>query len=418
MRRIAGLGAFAGLVLLAACAKMAPPPGGPVDEEPPVVRRDDLLPPLGAFGVAPDSTLRIVFSERVNERSVMRSLRVIPPVTFAQVSWSRDTLRLVPEDGWAEGRPTLVRLTEDARDSRGNRMREAFQTSFTTQAVADSGTIRGVAWAGREFTDGKKLYVLAWSAAPRAEGEDEERWPVALEEVQSGRPFTLAGLDTGERYWVAGLIDTNDDFESDGSDDEVETRWDAAVAFPDSLTSVQLPDLLIGTLDSLGTVSGEVQADSARVAFVVARRAPAELTAPGSDAPPAPEAGESTESEEAAAPGVDADSTIAPPPAWLATAGWKSDPVRGSYSLSLPTGEDYQLAAFVDVDGDSAVGPDEPAIVLPEIVSLRFEPKSDGVRFDLRGLAPWPVDTTAAANDTTATEPEEEGEAGELESDE
>lgn len=400
-----------------------------MDEEPPVVRREDLLPPLGAFGVAPDSTLRIVFSERVNERSVMRSLRVIPPVTFAQVAWSRDTLRLVPEDGWAEGRPTLVRLTEEARDRRGNRMLQPFSTSFTTQAVADSGVVRGVAWAGREFTETKKLYVLAWSAAPRPEGEtDDERWPVALEEVRSGQPFTLTGLDTGKSYWIAGLIDTNDDFEADDSDEEVEARWDVAVTFPDSSTAVQLPELLIGTLDSLGTVSGEVQADSARVAFVVARLAPPTPAAPtDGDAPADADAPEQEAAEEETPPSATAaldastDSTaVPPPPAWLATAGWKSDPVRGAYSLSLPTGDAYELAAFVDIDGDSALGANEPAVVLPGSVSLRFEARADGVRFDLRGLAPWPADTTAAANPTVGAGErnlEGEGEQGQEEGD-
>ena len=82
----------------------------------------------------------------------------------------------------------------------------------------------------------------------------------------------------------------------------------------------------------------------------------------------------------------------------------------GSFSLSLPTGLDYALSAFVDLDGDSARGPDETFVDLAESISLTLTSERKGIEFDL--ATPEPEEEIPPIEQDPGPVPEEPEEEG------
>lgn len=322
------------------CAKVAPPPGGPEDLEPPKVV--EIIPPRDATGVAPDSALTLVFSEKVDRRSVMRGLSVFPRVDFRRTDWEEARVRLVPEDGWATDRPTLFVVARTARDRRGNDMGTPFRTRFFPGAVADSGEVSGRIWAGREVPRGTMLLVAAYPAGEADSVDFATDAPVALADARADGTFRLDGLDVAGTWRIVGMLDRDDDARP-ASRGEVWAEAVERVRFPDPADpSVEVADFLVGTLDSLGSIAGEVKADSASMAVVFAET-------------------EETRASESLEGG-------------------------GRFSLAVPTGAVYRVAAFVDTDGDSLPGPAEPLVDFAEPVSLELTAERSGLLFDLTGL--------------------------------
>lgn len=368
-------------LLAGACAKVAPPPGGPEDVDPPTILTELVRPAPGSAGFGAADTVRIVFSERPDRRSVMRALTIVPRVDFRDVVWQEDTLSLVPDPAWAEGRNTLLRISRGARDRRGNPLDHPFSLRFTTQDAADSGTVAGRVWMGRERDDRSPVVLFAFDVADSLDAGVSA--PYAIGEAGPNGQFQLGGLDTGKTYRVLALLDRNDDLEPGG-------RGEVSVAAPDTVrflegAAVTLSDFLLGTLDSVATIRGEIAADSGVAAFARARLA--------------------------------ADS---------ATAGqtWSSDALRGGggFRIDVPTGAVYRVFAFADADGDSAPGAAETREEAQDAIDLRFTTGAEGVRFDLS--TPEPIESlelqkgSAAAGggaaDSAATKPAGgEGVAGE-----
>lgn len=363
--------ALASVLLVAAgisCAKVAPPPGGEIDREPPTVMESS--PPPGAAGVAPDSAFTIVFSEPPDRRSVMRALTVIPAVDFAESAWEEDTLRLVPEGGWATGRPTLIVVSGRAKDRRDNEMGKAFRTRFTTRSAADSGTVAGRVWSGREVPQGASVLVAAFDAAEGDSLDPVRQDPFALAEAAGSGEFRLVELDVGRRFRVAAMVDRDGDQRPESSGEIWTEAPEMAVFLSPDEREVRLPEFLLGTLDSVGTIAGEVRADSFTVAVV---RATGEAGASAREVLPA----------------------------------------GGKFSLEVPTGDVYRVAAFLDTDADTLAGAGEPIVEHPEPVPLTLTSVQGGIRLDLIGLLPPPDSLAAdAAPPDTARDGVGEGDGG------
>jgi hypothetical protein len=329
-------------LLAGACAKVAPPPGGPEDLDPPTIVVDLGRPAPGSAGFGAADTVRIVFSERPDRRSVMRALRILPNVDFRDVSWEEDTLSLVPDPAWAERRNTLLRISRGARDRRGNPLEHAFLLPFSTKAVADSGVAAGRVWIGRERDDRSPILLFAFDAADSMNPEVAP--PHAMAEAGPQGEYRLSGLDTARAYRVLALLDRDDDLAPGG-------RGEVDAAAPDTIrftggNEVTVPDFLLGTLDSTGTIRGEVRADTGAIAIAGAR------------------------------PAADSSGTAA---------AWSAEPRRGggAFAIEVPTGAVYRVFAFLDQDGDSAAGAAEPREEWKDEIDLRFTSGAEGIRFDL-----------------------------------
>ena len=381
------------LAALAACAKVGPPPGGPEDRDPPTV--DEVVPPTGAAAVAVDSAVVLVFSERPDRRSVMRGLTVIPPVVFRQSSWEEGRLTLLPRDGWAAGRSTLLRIDAEAKDRRGNRLGETYTTWFTTKAVADTGVVTGRVWPGRESSRRSRAAVLAFDASADSLPDPDVAHPDAFAEPDSRGEFRLEGLDTAHLWRIVGILDVDGDFraltpgEARGEPPGL-VRFDPAT-FDTTGPVAAAPGFLIGTLDSLGTISGEIQADSGSttVAF-------AEAAADSADAADVAGAADTGDPE-------DGSPTALPTARAVVEGG-------GAFRLEVPTGRRYRVGAFVDTDGDSLPGPGERLTETESPVELLLAPVRAGLTLDLRTPAdslanplpplPEPIDRGLAAPDS------------------
>jgi hypothetical protein len=319
-----------------ACANMGEPPGGPEDSAPLAIQGS--VPEPEQAAVASNEPVTIRFAEPPDHRSVMRALHVMPPAGFRETIWTDSSLTLVPDTAWAADRSTIVWIGRSARDRRGNELERPFRLRFTTKAVADSGAIAGTAWPGREVGASHVLVVAAYPAEADASPDPEEAWPAALDDAPRDGRYRLTGLDTARAWLVVGVANRDDD-PRPGASGEV---WGAApslVVFGEK-PEVEAPDFLVGTLDSLGTIVGQVTADSGAVAVVVA------------------EGGDVRE--------IDVQEG------------------GGSFELSVPTGREYRLGAFLDVDGDSSRGGEEPGIDLEKPVDLRWTARRDGILFDLK----------------------------------
>lgn len=352
--------ALASVLLVAAgisCAKVAPPPGGEIDREAPTVV--EVTPSPGAYAVAPDSALTLVFSEPPDRRSVMRALQVFPAVDFAVSAWEEQTLRLVPEEGWAQGRPTLVVVGGRAKDRRDNEMGKAYRTRFTTAAAPDSGSITGRVWSGREVLGGA-VTMAAFEALDADSLDPVRQDPFALADAGGSGEFRLVGLDVGRRFHVVAMVDRDGDQIPASSGEPWGSAPEMAVFLSPDEREVRLPDFLLGTLDSLGTIAGEVRADSFAVAVV---RAVGDAGASALEVLPA----------------------------------------GGAFSLEVPTGDVYRVAAFLDTDADTLPGPEEPLVEHGEPVPLKLTAAQKGIRLELTGLLE-PPDSLVAGGDGAAAD--------------
>ncbi len=331
-----------GALAAASCARVSPPPGGPLDSEAP--RLLGSLPAPDSAGVAPSSEVRLVFSERMNRRDVMKALRVIPRVDFERTAWSGDTLRLQPAEGWPASGATHVWIGTQAEDTRGNRLGAPYVQRFTTEPAWGTGTILGRVVGGREMGADAQLVVFAIPGTSADSAHVAGAAPAAIALPGADGAYRLTRLAPGP-YRVAAFVDRDGD-PRESTRGEAWAAPDEAFVLASADSASVVPDFLVGTLDSAGTITGEILADSGAV--VVEAHA------------------DSSRTDRAAR-------------------ALRSGP--GPFTLDVATGRDYFLRAFTDADGDSVLAGGEKAVELDEPVSLRLVSRAGGIRFDLRGAA-------------------------------
>jgi hypothetical protein len=124
------------------CAKQAPPPGGPEDRVPPEVA--SVEPPSGTTEVAPGRAVELYFSKSMQRREVEGALHIFPPLSNPpDLDWDGPVLRIRPDTAWDPDQTYIVTVHGDAVDNRGNRLRQTFQSAFSTGTVIDSGMVGG-----------------------------------------------------------------------------------------------------------------------------------------------------------------------------------------------------------------------------------------------------------------------------------
>jgi hypothetical protein len=147
------------------------------------------------------------------------------------------------------------------------------------------------------------------------------------------------------------------DRDGDGRPGSRGETWSAApvtIAF-DSSATFAVPEFLLGTLDSLGTIEGEVLADSGRVPSVFA----------------------------------------VPESASVADRIYEEVRRGTTFSLAAPTGVTYRVAAFIDLDRDSLPGEGEPFVESESLIPLRLTSERRGLKLDLRSPPPDSSDASA-----------------------
>lgn len=137
---IAVLLCIAGLFWIAGCASQGPPVGGPPDKEPPVVVRSS--PEPGALRYR-ETKLVLEFSEDLDRRSFQESVFLSPSPGALRYDWSGSDVEISFAESLKANTTYILTIGTDAKDSRTNRLAEAFNLAFSTGETIDSCSVEG-----------------------------------------------------------------------------------------------------------------------------------------------------------------------------------------------------------------------------------------------------------------------------------
>jgi hypothetical protein len=123
------------------CAKKGFPPGGPADITRPTVVNS--LPADKATKIPLTASIQILFSEKMNHKSVEGAINLMPSVDY-KLEWSDNSLTLKPKTALANNQTYVVSLGTECQDLQGNRLTNPFTFAFSTGETIDSGSVAGV----------------------------------------------------------------------------------------------------------------------------------------------------------------------------------------------------------------------------------------------------------------------------------
>ena len=123
-----------------------PPRGGPEDKTPPSVVA--ILPSPGALNVPTDSKIEIVFSERMQRKTVEDAFFISPlPGEEIFFHWRGKKLKIEFSDTLKKNRTYVMTIGTKASDLRNNRLENSFSLAFSTGSKIDDGKISGMVYS-------------------------------------------------------------------------------------------------------------------------------------------------------------------------------------------------------------------------------------------------------------------------------
>jgi len=139
------------------CASRGRPGGGPVDKTPPYLIETEPRP--DSTGLDSIEEIIMMFSERMNEPSVEKSIFLSPPLKY-ETDWSGgDELTMILKDTLSSNQTYVITIGSGAMDMQKNRMTDSFQLAFSTGDILNRGEIYGKVF-GVESKD--VYYVYAY----------------------------------------------------------------------------------------------------------------------------------------------------------------------------------------------------------------------------------------------------------------
>jgi hypothetical protein len=256
------------LVLLG-CAQMGAPPGGPVDDTPPSIL--STFPAADSTRVRPPFAATITFSEKMDKRSVEKTLRVFPTPGRIRTDWEKTTLLIEADffdrsDAMPKG-PITILVSGRAEDRRGNKIREPYSFSFTSAESLPRGSVSG---AIEGLSKSAKAPPATVRAILPAEGDSTPARILLESEASREGAFRLRPLpvgDGGPRLVLAFQDETEDgaiDFER-----ELYGYSDSFALTPEHPAADSLRIRLVSA-DTPGSIEGTVPVDEGTDSLVVA----------------------------------------------------------------------------------------------------------------------------------------------------
>lgn len=192
--------------LWAACATPLPPGGGPPDDTPPYIVES--IPAAGATNIS-EASLRIVFSEYIDETSFRRALSIIPePETPPELDWrgSRVDIRLA--DPLRDSATYVFTLDTNLRDVRGIALAAPVILAFSTGPTLNAGILTGRVVQSHNGAPAPGIDVLAYATSESAPPDSLPARPAYRTQTDPDGVFRFEYMT--ERYWfVAALDDAN-----------------------------------------------------------------------------------------------------------------------------------------------------------------------------------------------------------------
>jgi Bacterial Ig-like domain len=234
------------LVLLSACASMAPIPGGPPDHTPP--KLIGVIPDTNAVNVHRDA-VTFKFDEVVSDRSGptqdLNGLFLISPRDGPpRIYWHRDHIDVRPKGNWLPNTAYAVTLLPGLDDLSGNLTKYSFTLVFST-----GPTIPKFGIAGRVFDWMRQI------VAPNAVVEAIQRPDsvVYLATADSAGQFHVGPLNRGT-YSVIAFVDGNKNFRRDPGE-----IWDSTQV---TIVNTQpMLEMLAAPRDTVGPAIASISAD-------------------------------------------------------------------------------------------------------------------------------------------------------------
>lgn len=190
------------------CARVGPPGGGPEDSTPPAV--SETVPGDGETLVAPDTEIRVEFSEEMNRISVERAFAVAPELKLKNLRWDGRTLVAPPEEALAESTTYTVEVAGTAQDYHGVSMPESHSFMFSTGPTLNTGRIDGLVTMARDPVPGATVWACAGAVEPDSLGVIA-RCGYGTTATPAGS-FLIAGVRTRSTpYVLIAFIDLDED---------------------------------------------------------------------------------------------------------------------------------------------------------------------------------------------------------------
>jgi hypothetical protein len=243
---------------LTSCAQKGFPPGGPEDRTPPTLIT--AFPDSGATGVELGSAITLLFSEKMNRRSVEGAFRLAPPSDLESLHWEKNSLTLLPAQGLLPDKTYTLILAAGMKDGRGNRTREPSVIHFSTGDSLPPGRLEGSIITGRMKSEGVMVWAFSSESCPPSLGETP---PAGAGQVDAKGKFFVGALSLGRSYCLYAHYDIDRNGEVDEGDFLVEA--DSLVTITVEEQTLSGIEIYLVAEDEPGSIAGTV-VDSARVA--------------------------------------------------------------------------------------------------------------------------------------------------------
>lgn len=191
--------------MLFGCAAMGPPEGGPEDQTPPEVV--SVVPPSGSLNVPAEASLRIVFSEPVDEGTLASALFLSPPQGKPKLRLRGRTVVIRPVAPIPADRPLLLTLGSGVKDLHGNPLKSSLTVALTAGDRIPGGNIVGRVYGE---TPCPRMLVGAWLMTDTTHIAPDEAPPHFLTQSGATGDFSLDYLPAGE-YRVLAWDDRDGD---------------------------------------------------------------------------------------------------------------------------------------------------------------------------------------------------------------
>lgn len=262
------------LVVALACAVSVPPEGGPEDKAPPKIV--ETIPHSDSTGVAPNSAIRLRFSEPMHEERVERNVTVNPPIEIRRVHWEGTVLVIEPAQPLVRDTTYVVRVKPDYQDRHNVPGAQTHEFAFATgTAPLDTARIAGKVSlkhgpAPRAIVRG---FLLSAKDTLRVERDRADREAV----TERDGTFSLRHLPSnGARFVLLAFLDQNNNSFYDLDNDPGVIYADTVTVLPGHPVVEDIELVLLDPKEPggvKGTVSNQSGSDTARVMIAMYDRA-------------------------------------------------------------------------------------------------------------------------------------------------
>ncbi|MCK4547323.1 MAG: Ig-like domain-containing protein [Candidatus Eisenbacteria sp.] len=237
-RLVAWLAAAALMVVLSSCAKQAAPPGGPVDKTAPKLVESE--PAAGTRGFPVTGSIRLVFSEKLDKRSLEKGLWVNPRIRGGRPSCSGAVVTLAPLDSLYADTTYVVTLGAAVQDRRSNRIGIPVAIGFSTGPNLDESALVGRVLRSGKSVAGAGVLLYVWKDGREADPEVDV--PYRQTETDPDGNFVLPFLRPVSRgYELFAFLDQNRTgaFE-EGDPSGFYPEPVSVAAFPDTIGGIEI----------------------------------------------------------------------------------------------------------------------------------------------------------------------------------